>query len=124
MATPSPGRMKYTTKYSTLQNPEAALPKEPYQYLSPQDPSIDPEVDPDNGPPPFIELVTVLSRGQPGFIAPTADEASYTASDIPNTHVAERYLIIHSKSLARTIKDVVQYYPGYMRLTGQIHIQC
>lgn len=57
---------------------------------------------PSEGPKPIIEIVTVASAND--------------ALDVPEGPISStrgRHLIVHSDTLSKIVRDVVQIYPGY-----------
>lgn len=78
------------------------------------------DVQANDAPPATIEIVTVVNAVHvPTATHHTEESSSSHLFGTPSTEVRDRVMIIHSEALTQTIRDVVQFYPGYVFATAE-----
>lgn len=118
MDSPSKAEIRYTTRTVTQTWDH---------FVSNQSPTADPQCDilssfldvqADDAPPATIEIVTVVNAVYvPTAMHHIAKPSPNPIYGTPSTEVRDRVMIIHSEALTQTIRDVVQFYPGYVFAT-------
>ncbi|KAK8140097.1 hypothetical protein PG984_000163 [Apiospora sp. TS-2023a] len=92
---------------------ETALSEHAVLSCSRSDPSsaLEP-VNFEGGHKPIVEIVTVVSTANAGVAKGNAGKPPSARDCATSARVRGRHLIVHSETLAQTIRDVVQFYPG------------